>query len=29
MSATPVGPEMPIDDVRTCAALFNVTTFGS
>lgn len=29
MSATPVGPEMSIDDVRTCAALFNVTTFGN
>jgi acyl homoserine lactone synthase len=29
MSATPVGPEMPIDDVRTCAALFDVTTFGN
>jgi acyl homoserine lactone synthase len=29
MSATPVGPEMTIDDVRTCAALFNVTTFGN
>lgn len=29
MSASPVGPEIEIDDVRTCAALFNVTTFGS
>ncbi len=29
MSATPVGPEMKIDEARTCAALFNVTSFGT
>ena len=27
MSATPVGPEIEIDGVRTCAALFNVAMF--
>jgi acyl homoserine lactone synthase len=29
MTATPVGPEMMIDDVRTCAALFTVTDFAT